>query len=113
VVRVEALASQGHEQLAAGEAACVGGHAGERQSGGRGHAQRRRDLIARPGSLGPRPPDRLTAHHSAPSSRTIARSSNGCFTAPTIWEVSCPLPASRILWPGRASSTASAITTRG
>src|SRR5207247_10931530 len=72
-VGVEAIALEGDKQGAGSQVSGVRSNAAEAELGRRAHAERFRDARARP--LG----------HEPPSARTIARSSNGCFSVPITW----------------------------
>ena len=105
-VGVEALAAQRHEEGAGRRGAGVGGHPGQRgrrrlqpaAAGGRG------ELVGGEG----RP-----AHAPTPRARRASsRSSKWRRSAPVVWVVSCPLPASRTASPSWAQATASSMAAR-
>src|SRR5690606_37927409 len=109
LVRVEAFAPQRHEQRALAEFARVRAH-GAVSDASRISTRERQRLThrrVRPAAL-----HAVTPPPLATSACTISRSSNGRFSVPTIWYVSCPLPASNTTPSAFASDSASAIARR-
>src|SRR5690606_5833081 len=108
-VRVETFAAQRHEQRARLQRPRVRFQPAVRNVPrlGTGESQRGAHASIRPPAL-----HAVTSPPLATSACTISRSSNGRFSVPTIWYVSCPLPASNTTSSAFASDSASAIARR-